>query len=448
VTVKSAIFSLSPPFLRRYLERIQASHLGYRLAKGIFWSMAGAVISRGLMLLASILVARILGREVYGEFGMIRSTVSMFVVFAGFGLGMTATKHVAEFRDRDPARAGRVMAISGLFATATGLLVAATVFLSAPWLAAKTINAPHLAGELRIGAIILFLDALNGAQTGALAGFEAFQSIAKVNLWVGLASFPLLVCGVYWGGLRGGVIALTANMAVNWVLNHLALRKEASRYRVPFTLKECTRELPILWKFSVPAALSGFMVSPVMWACNAFLVNQPDGYGQMGIFNAADQWRVAVLFIPATISQIALPMLSSLNGLDDRLRYRKVLKYNMILNGGMGLAGATLISIAAPWIMRSYGEAFESGGWVLACLVFSAVLIALNQVIGQAIVSKGKMWAAFYLNLLWGGTLLACSIWFISRKHGAMGLAMAYLLAYILHTLWVSIYTWRSLKSY
>jgi len=440
MSVKSIASTYCPSFFRPLFNRIEKSPLASRLATGVFWSMAGAVISRGLMLMASILVARMLGREVYGEFGMIQSTVNMFVVFAGFGLGLTATKHVAEFRQSDPERAGRIMALSGLFTLVAGTLVTVAVFIFAPWLATKTINAPHLAPLLRIGAFILLINGLNGAQTGALAGFEAFKTIAKVNLGVGLASFPLLVGGAYWGGLHGAVWALLLNMAVNWLLNHLALRKEAVRFGVPFAFRGCTCEWPILWKFSLPAALGGFMVSPVLWGCNALLVNQPGGYGQMGIFDAANQWRMAVLFIPSMVGKIALPMLSNLNGLDDQVRYWKMLKYNIILNGGVGLAIALPIALLAPWIMQSYGEGFEEGCWVLVCLVFSAALIAINSVVGQAIASKSKMWVGLLLNLLWGITMVGIAYMFIQKGLGALGLALAYLIAYALHTLWVGTY--------
>ena len=92
--------------------------------------MAGAVISRGLMLAATVLVARMLGKTVYGELGMIQSTVGMFGVFAGFGLGLTATKHVAEFRQSDPDRAGRIINLSCLVAVFTGGLMAPGVFRS------------------------------------------------------------------------------------------------------------------------------------------------------------------------------------------------------------------------------------------------------------------------------------------------------------------------------
>jgi len=109
IGVKKAVYTCCPDFLHPVLDRVEASEIGYRLAKGVFWSMASAVISRGLMLAASVLVARMLGKTGFGELGMIRSTVGMFGVFAGFGLGLTATKHVAEFRSSDPARAGRII---------------------------------------------------------------------------------------------------------------------------------------------------------------------------------------------------------------------------------------------------------------------------------------------------------------------------------------------------
>lgn len=435
-SLRNFLYDACPRQLLPYWDRVESSHIGSRMARGAFWSIGGAVISRGLMLIASILVARMLGREVYGEFGMIRTTVNMFLVFAGFGLGMTATKHVAECRVSDPDRAGRILAISGLFAVGTGTLVAVGLYVFAPWVASHTINAPHLVGELRIGAFILLLNAMNGSQTGALAGFEAFKSIAKVNLWTGLASFPLLIGGAYWGGLRGAVWALGANMVINWFLNHLALRREAARHKVPFSFKECFTEWPILWRFSLPAAMSGIMVSPIVWASNAMLVNQPGGYGQMGLFDAANQWRMAILFIPGVVGQIVLPMLANLNAPDDQVRYRKVLKYNALINGGVALAVALPVALLAQPIMRSYGLDFVEGALALALLSVSTVLVALNNVVGQAIASKGRMWIGFAFNLMWAAIFLILSSYFIHNGYGVTGLALANLIAYMFHCIW------------
>lgn len=377
---------------------------------------------------------------------MIRSTVNMFAVFAGFGLGMTATKHVAEYRDIDPHRAGQIMGLSGLFALVTGSLIAVAVFVTAPWLAIKTINAPHLVWELRIGAVVLLFSALNGAQTGALAGFESFKTIARVNLWVGLVSFPIIFFATYFGGLRGAVYALAINMGFNWLLNHLALRGEARRFNVPISISGCVNEWPTLLRFSLPAALSGFMVTPVLWMCNVMMVNQPGGYGQMALFDAANQWRTSVLFIPAMVGRIVLPMLSSLNSLNDQSNYRKVIKYNIQANGFIALLIAVPVIMVSPWIMKSYGNGFESGNYVLVFLILTAVLMSITSVIGQAIVSKGRVWVGLSFNAMWAATLISLSYVLLNRGYGALGLAMASFFSYIIHSLCQYVYLYRLLK--
>lgn len=413
------------------LDRIEASDIGYRLVRGTFWSIFGAVISRGLMLAASILVARMLGREVYGEYGIIRSTVNMFLIFAGFGLGLTATKHVAEFRDSDPARAGRIIAISSMFAMVTGLLAAVGLLIFAPFLAERTLNAPHLAGVLRIGGIILFINALNGAQTGALAGFEAFKAIARVNLGVGLASFPLLVGGAYLGGLEGVVWALGLNMAINWLLNHIALRKEAKRFKVPFTFKGCTKEWPILWKFSLPATLGGIMVEPARWICGAILVNQAEGYGQMGLFTAALTFQMIILFAG---NMIGAPMLSMLSNSGSRVG-DKLGRVNILSSWVLAITAIVPLlcfpEIAEMLFGKDYGG--RQFRMTFALIMLYTCIIMYKQGLARVLAVNDLMWWGFLSNTIWAVVLIG-STWFMIYW-GAAGLALSYLIAYIVNTL-------------
>jgi O-antigen/teichoic acid export membrane protein len=436
-----------PNLFRPAFERLEASPLGARLVRGVFWSIAGAVISRGLMLVATIVVARLLGKTVFGELGIIQSTVGMFGVFAGFGLGVTATKHVAEFREKNPERAGRIIVIAWLVAAVSGGLMALGLLLFAPWLAAHTLNAPHLAGVLRIGALILFVSALNSAQTGALAGFEAFRTIARVNLFAGLLSFPMLIAGAYFGGLTGAVWALAINLAINWLLNHLALRQEAARYRVPLEFKNCRQELPVLWRFSLPAALAGSMVGPVNWACGAMLVHQPDGYAEMGVFNAANQWRLTILFIPSLLATVVLPLLTNLDAAANTREYRKILQLNTLLNGGVSLALILPLVLFADTIMQIYGPGYrDEGANVLRVLAMTAFLMAVSNVVGSAIASKGRMWIGFAFNALWAIVLLAASVLLLNLGYGALGLAYATLISYVSHTVLQAMYVFSFLR--
>jgi O-antigen/teichoic acid export membrane protein len=392
------------------------------------------------MLIASVFVARILGKTGFGELGMVQSTVGMFGVFAGFGLGLTATKHVAEFRRSDPARAGRIIALSNLVAAGTGGLMALCLFVFAPWLATHTINAPHLAGVLRIGALILYFSALNGAQTGALSGFEAFRAIAHVNLFAGVISFPLVVAGAWWGGLTGAVWALAASLGFNWLVNALALRKVASHFGVPVTFRDCRRELSILWSFSLPVVLAGAVVSPIVWVCSAVLVNQPDGYGEMGILNASNQWGFLLMFVPSMVLQTMLPVLSESNSKSDtRQTFGATLDVTQsLILGSVIPIGTTLMFLSGP-IMGVYGTEFDSEPTALIGAIAATLTASIGAAAGPALQAKGRVWIGVTFNLTYGAILFGIVQLMVGR-FGASSITFGSAISYSILTVWAFAY--------
>lgn len=430
LNVKSLLSIYCIPSLRPALDRVVNSPLGHRLAKGVFWSMAGSVISRGLMFVATILVARMLGKTVFGELGMIQSTVVMFGVFAGFGIGLTATKHVAEFRQGDPERTGRILGLSSLVALSTGGLMALILLVFAPWLAEHTINAPHLTGVLRIGALILFVNALNGAQTGALAGFEAFKTIAFVNLFVGLFSFPILVAGAYFGGLTGAVWALGINLCFNWFLNHMALRKETRLNSVPLSFKGCRSELPILWKFSLPTVLTGITVSPANWACRALMTNQPNGYEEMGILSAALVFQVMLMFVSQMLGAPLLSMVSNAGAnISNKLR-----TVNILSSWILGVAAAIPLLCFPEIALVIFGNEYDNYSFKVtySLVVFCTSIMTFKSGLTRIMVSNNILWWGFFSNTLWSTILVVSALFFVSW--GASGLAVSLTIAYLLQT--------------
>jgi O-antigen/teichoic acid export membrane protein len=412
--------------------------LGVRLARGAFWSLAGSAISRGLTLVSAILVARILGREAFGQLGIIQSTVGMFGVVAGFGLGLTANKHVAEFRTKDPARAGRVMALAALFAVLIGGATSGVLALLARWVAVRTIAAPQLTGLLRIGAIYLWLSAVNGAQAGALAGFEAFRAIATRSLWAGLVTLPLMVGGAWLVGLPGAVWGMVGGMAMNCLLNELALRREASVAGVPVSYRECLRERPLLWQFSLPAFLSGSLVGPVLWGADALLVNRPHGYDQLGLFNAADAFRSAVLVIGSVIGTPLLPIMAhEKGGGGERLG-----RVNMLATWAVGAIPALLLCSAPELVQMAYGKQFTGAAFrhTFVLVILSSAIMSYRQGIGRVLWARGLMWWSLVTNAQWGLTFLAATYFLV--RYGAPGLALANLIGYTINTIiFVPLYT-------
>jgi O-antigen/teichoic acid export membrane protein len=135
-------------------------------------------------------------------------------------------------------------------------------------------------------------------------------------------------------------------------------------------------------------------------------------------------------------------MLAELHGANEREKYQKTLRYNLFLNGGAALAVLAVIATMSRFIMRSYGSSFEVGSPVLILLCLSAVLIAVGNVIGNAIASAGNMWFAFFFNAIWGAAYISLAVVLVPRQ-GAFGLALANLAAYFILSLVQSFYLKR-----
>jgi O-antigen/teichoic acid export membrane protein len=285
----------------------------------------------------------------------------------------------------------------------------------------------------------LFLNALNGAQTGALSGFEAFRAIARVNLLRGITALPVTVVAVFFWRLPGAMWGLTITAAVACFLSQVALRRQCFISGVHPRFSTGWTERRVLWTFSAPVFLSGVLTGPAIWAANTMLVHQQGGYAAMGVFSAASQWRNAIGFIPGVIAQFALPLLSNLNGERNLPQYVKALRWNLLLTAGAAVAAAIPVAMGARQIMRLYGRGFQHDWLVLVLSAATAVICCVNGVVGTAIVSAGSVWAGLLFNAMWAAALLV-GCHYLVPTNLALGLSVSMLGAYIAHTGWQALY--------
>lgn len=415
-----------------------------RILKGGGWILLGNTISKFILLLATILMARYLGKDEYGQFGIIKSTILMFAMFAGLELGMTSTKYISQYKNSDKTKVSRIVGLSNLFSLIVSIIVCILVLIFSQNIALQ-INAPELDSEIKISSIILLFSSLNGVQGGILAGLEKFKEISINNVLAGVISSMLLIVTAKYFNLKWVVIAFGFNYFLLFVFNFITLQKcFYSEYDVKLFRKDNFKELEVIWKFSLPAILAGMMVSPIIWICNYFLVNQPNGYAAMAEFDVANQWRNTILFIPTALSQIVLPMLSS--SVDNKESYRMIFNKNLKVNFILGFTMVLICVILTPLIVYFYGESYKGAIYPMIIMFVTTGFITVNNVIGQAIASQGKMWLGFYVNLLWAIVLVSSCYVLVNYYHlEAIGISLAYLISYIVHTIIQFLYIKRFL---
>lgn len=416
--------------------QLAESPIAYRLARGAFWSLIGGVISRILIIVTSVIIARMLGKTGYGEMGMVQSTMGMFGVFAGMGLGMTATKYIAEYRSTDPVRAGRIAGFTIIGSLLCSLVMMLVSIEIAPWLAATTMNRADMAPLLVAGSLLMFISTIGGVISATLSGFESFRKIAKINIWQG-AIAPLIAMPCVWFyGVQGAIASVTITAAIGLILCSISLRQEFIHYGIRTKYwKGGLSEWPILWKYALPSVLSGVMYFPAVWFANSVLVKQPGGYGELGLFNAANQLRMGIILLPTLLTSAMLPILSEAHGREDQSDFFKTISLNLRGTWIVALPLTVVVITFGRLLASMFGRDFVASVPMIGILMISCFLYVVSGTLGTALAGSGRMWTGTFINIAWVGVFLVSALLLIPR-FGGIGLSYAYLLAYLLHTIW------------
>jgi len=395
-----------------------------RFASAVIWNILASVVSRSMVLLAAIGCARFLGKNGFGQLGIVQSTANMVSTLAALGLGITATRYVADLRERNPERAGRIIGLSWTITTISGVALAILSICTARPIAVLMLHAPEITGSIRIASALVFLNAMLAYQNGVLSGFEAFRKLASINLISGILSLPIVLLGVWRWGLNGAVTATAVSLGINWWLNERLLRRECRLAGIPIRIRDGFQETKVFWSFSLPALIGSLSIAPVLWFCSVLIVRSPHGFEQMALYSGADRWRLAILFIPTAFFRSALPMLANLHEQNPE-GYRRVHRAHLLLNLVVVIVPVLLIACLSVPIMSSYGPGFRSGWPVLAVLCVGTLPEALNTVFGYPLIVNGKMWTRCGFDVALSLSLLLLGMRLIP-DYGALGFALAY----------------------
>lgn len=390
------------------------------------------------------MIANLVGRTLYGEFGIVQNTLVTLAAIAQVATGITATKHVAEFRNADKARAGRLIGFCATISAGTGIFATLLLLAASPWLAEHVYRSPGLARSLMLASGFVLFTVMNAFQTGAIAGLEGFGLMARAGALLGC--FHLAVCslGAWAWGLDGAVAGLVASAAARWFLFRKVLSSAAERFGIAITREGIWSERAIFFRFALPAACGGLTAMPALWISNSMLVRQPDGFREMGLYSAAGSIRLIAMFVPSVMNAVGSSMLNSRRGAGDESAYRRVFWTNMMFTAGSLLVFSGTMLLFGGRILRLFGKEFVSGHDLLLILMLSTLPEAFSIAGAQLIQSRGQMWKSFFAISLPRDVLLVAVAMLLIPVSGAKGLAWAYTIAWTETLAVIAFLGWRS----
>ena len=403
---------------RLSLPRVATPHLAWNIVR---WG-----VSQGATFAVNIASARALGRETFGAFGILQTSLQTFTQVASFSTASTATKYVAEFRATDPRRAGRIARLCQALVSASGLVVAAGVIALSGPIAARALGVPGLQAHVAVLGIAAFFTVAGLFHGGVLAGLNRFDRLAAVSLVAAPAFVVAGAASAFRFGLPGAVGALAGNAVLVWWLTRSAAVRELDRLGMRAGLSESLEERGIISHFALPGALTGLTAMPAIWIASAVLVRQPHGLGEMALFAAASNVRSIVLFIPGVLSGTAIPALNDAKGRGDVAAFRGIFRSTLGVTVGVTGASALAISLGAPLLLPIYGADFGKGALALAILMGSTVLDGASGIMMGAFQSTARMWTFLFAVVLPRDLTLVTAAALLAPAWGAAGLAAAY----------------------
>ena len=395
-----------------------------RLANDSFWALVGSALGKGLSFLAGVAIARMLGSELYGEYGTIKNTLMMIAIFSSLGLGYSATKFIAEcMRTNDMQRIADTHHIAMLLTFAMSGVIALLLLIFAPHVA-LWIDAPHLDNTLRLSAIAIVFNAINTTQTGEMAGLGIYRRLALNSAWAGIFTFASSVIGALYYGFDGAIVALIVSLIFNAIINHISIRRVLKTSGPSRGIDRAYMRSIV--RFSIPIALQESLYAITHWI-SIFILIKLAGYAELGISQAAVQWFSVLLFIPGAIRNVALSHLAETN--NDKQSNRHIMRRLIQISLVSTVTPGIIVLLLAQWIASWYGASFDGLALVLCIMVFTAIVCCIANVLTQTFIAHGRNWTIFTAGLLRDvGTVITTYYAILNYGHGALCAACSMLL--------------------
>jgi O-antigen/teichoic acid export membrane protein len=291
-------------------------------------------------------------------------------------------------------------------------------------MASNVLRSANLAPHLTAGAIFVFFLTVNGYQTGALSGLEAYGRLGRAGATSAIVSAPATAFFAWKYGLMGAVSGMAFGAALRWLVHHEHLRRATHEAGVVIRHGKLRNVTPLLKRFAVPAALSGYVTAPAIWAASAMVFRQPGGAEAMAFYGAAATFRTAVLFLPNILNNVGLSILNHTKGGGDTGAYFGVFRRNVALMVLAAAAPSAALAFLGGGALRAFGPRYEEEAYrLLLVLLLAAVLEATSTGMYQLVQSHEQMWTSLFLIVTPrdGVLLLAAAI--LVPRHGVMGLA-------------------------
>jgi len=361
----------------------------FRFAKGttyIFLSQAGFIFFSYLMHFG---LSRLLNVSAYGNFGIVISILSIFLIFLNSGIPDAVSKYVAE----QPYHSNSIKNKAIRIQIVVGSFLFLIYFFSAPFLS-KILNDPSLIIYFRISAFVLISSAFLGVYMNYLNGLKAFCEQAAIGL---LRAFlrVLLVLSLTWlgFGLTGAVSGFSLTSFIVLVIALLMIK-----YRKKFQQSISNFKTSKLIKFAIPSIIFSGAITLLLTMDLLFVKNLIIDKDASGFYTSATMFAKIPFYLFMAFPITLLPAISSSISKNSVVLTKKYIKNSMrflfiILTPITFIISGTSVKL----ITLFYPSQYSAAEIPLSILIFGMMFFSIFTSLCAIIKGSGKPQIAMFI---------------------------------------------------
>lgn len=378
------------------LSRIRQDTAFARLLSNAGWLFSATTLVRGLGFAQNIIVARMLGVELFGTLALITTITTTVNQFVDSRVWETIVKYVGKFiAEEEHDRAAAVVKLGYLIDFTTASTAFLIVQIVARWAASTFLKDPNLAPFVRFYAVTILFSVPVGTSSALLKIGNRFDQLAYLDAISAIIKFIGVVV-IWWLGaglqgvliiyttatLVGGVVAFVfgqraaqALLSLSWWRVSLDTLRDELRSIARFLVATNANAFFKLFRLNADVLVIGYFLSPV----------------EVGLFQAAKKLSDLLRYFVFPLYSAGYPEYVRLWSQGKHNELRDVVRKVITVAGTISLLGILTVWLFGGWLINfSMGQEYLSALPALRWLVVAAGLGVTTNLGHPVLLAIGK----------------------------------------------------------
>jgi len=337
---------------------------------------------------AHVFIARYLGPEEYGIYGIIIGILSILILFLTSGLPRSVSKYVAA----DP-ESSHVIIKQGRSLQLLFSFVIWIAYFSSAGLISRALGDPKLVPYLRISSLIIPSYALYSLYIGYFNGLHFFKIQAVLTVIYSFAKLTLVVSLAALFKVFGAVLGFAVSSAVPL----LFIPKKSHKSEVnssPFSYKKLLRFASLIVVFKVTSTL--LINLDLLMVKSLLRDNLVTGY-----YNAAIVVGRLPYYLLVPLGSVLFPSISRSSGMKDMARTRMLIGQSLRFTLMVAAPGVLLIAATSRNLLSLlYSSRYIPAAEPMSILAFGAGFMLLFLMLSSILNGGGREKIPMTLSLI------------------------------------------------